>query len=118
MAGQANSARITSVRFKNYKALADFHLRLSDANFLIGPNHAGMSTVIGAFRVLAVALRRISHRKPEIVNGPKGRRYGIAIPPESLPISIENVHTDYAEEDTTISFRISNGGRFGDIHDR
>ena len=51
----------------------------------------------------------MSHRKPDIVNGPDGRSYGIAIPADALPISIENIHTDYADEDTTVSFRLSNG---------
>jgi len=51
----------------------------------------------------------MSHRKPDIVNGPDGRHYGIVLPADALPISIENIHTDYADEDTTVSFRISNG---------
>ncbi len=103
------TARITSVRFKNYKALREYQIRLSDRNFLVGPNNAGKSTIIGAFRMLSVALRRAVGRKLDIVIGPNGRSYGIVIPAEALPVSIENVHTDYAEEDTTISFRISNG---------
>src|ERR1019366_2930564 len=64
---------------------------------------------IGAFRALAVALRRIKGKKPDIVNGPAGRRYGVVVPPESLPISIENVHTDYCDEDSLVSFLLSNG---------
>jgi len=51
----------------------------------------------------------MSRRKLDIVTGPNGRAYGMAIPSEALPISLENVHTDYAEEDTLISFRLSNG---------
>ena len=103
------SARIVSVRFRNYKALKDFNIRLKDTNVLVGPNNAGKSTLIGAFRALAVALRRIKGKKPDIVNGPAGRRYGVVVPPESLPISIENVHTDYCDEDSLVSFLLSNG---------
>jgi AAA domain, putative AbiEii toxin, Type IV TA system/AAA ATPase domain len=109
MAIRADSARVTSVRFKNFKALSDFRIRLADTNFLVGPNNAGKSTIISAFRALAVGLRRLAHRKPDIVNGPSGRQYGVAIPAEALPISIENVHTDLADEDTTVTFRLSNG---------
>lgn len=109
MSTQAGSARITSVRFKNYKALRDYQVRLTDTNFLVGPNNAGKSTIIGAFSVLSVALRKMYRRKLDVVIGPLGRQYGISIPSESLPISIENVHTDLAEEDTTVTFRISNG---------
>lgn len=84
------NARIVSVHFQNYKALVDFRLRLRETNVLVGPNNAGKSTIIGAFRSLAVGLRRINGRKPDVVYGPDRRRYGIILPPESLPISIEN----------------------------
>jgi len=102
------NARVVSVHFRNYKALEDFQIRLKDTNILVGPNNAGKSTIVGAFRALAVALRRINGRKPDVVNGPSGRRYGIVIPAESLPISIENIHTDYKEEDTIVEFHLSN----------
>lgn len=102
-------ARVTSVRFRNYKALQGFHLKLRETNILVGPNNAGKSTMVGAFRALAVALRRIKGRKPEILLGPNGRRYGVTVPGDSLPISIENVHTDYLDEDTLVSFALSNG---------
>ena len=101
--------RITSVRYDNYKALANFTVRLSDRNFLVGPNNAGKSTIISAFRILSVALRRMNRRKLDMVAGPTGRAYGLVIPADALPISLENVHTNYTEEDTLISFRLSNG---------
>ena len=109
MSNKSAIPRITSVRFQNYKALRDFRLNLAETNFLVGPNNAGKSTIIGAFRVLAIALRRMGFRKPETVNGPNGRFYGIPIPADSLPISIENVHTDLSEADSSVTFRISNG---------
>jgi energy-coupling factor transporter ATP-binding protein EcfA2 len=102
------SSRIISVHFENYKALVDFRIRLKETNILVGPNNAGKSTIIGAFRALAVALRRLSGKKPDVVNGPNGRRYGVVVPPESLPISIENIHTDYIEKDTVVTFGLSN----------
>ncbi len=108
-----NAARtsITSVEFTNYKAFIHYSIRLQRMNLLVGPNNCGKSTVVGAFRALWAALRRAKGRSPEIVNGPKGRAYGYWIPHESLPISIENIHSDYAESDTTIAFRLSNGNR-------
>jgi len=104
-----SSARITSVKFRNYKALRDFQIRLKETNILVGPNNAGKSTIVGGFRALAVALRRIKGKKPDVVSGPNGRRYGVVIPPDALPISIENVHTDYSDEDSSVSFLLSNG---------
>ncbi|MGD0947393.1 MAG: AAA family ATPase [Candidatus Binatia bacterium] len=48
----------TSVEFRNFKAFERFSVTLQDMNVLVGPNNSGKSTVIGAFRVLAAALRR------------------------------------------------------------
>ena len=79
-------------------------------NVLVGPNNCGKSTIIGAFRLLANALRRARGRQPQYLIGPNKRRYyGYSLAEENLPVSTENVHTDYAETDTIINFRISNG---------
>src|SRR5437016_2830482 len=58
---------ITSVEFRNYKALGHFSLSLQDVNILVGPNNCGKSTIIGAFRVLSAGLRRARSQKPERV---------------------------------------------------
>jgi energy-coupling factor transporter ATP-binding protein EcfA2 len=80
-------------------------------NILVGPNNCGKSTIIGAFRALVAGVRRARAKIPELVPGPQGDTYGYRVPEENLPISIENVHTDYADTDTTVTFRISNGNR-------
>jgi predicted ATPase len=56
---------ITSIEFKEYKALGNFSLRLNNRNVLVGPNNCGKSTIIGAFRVLAEALRTARSKSPE-----------------------------------------------------
>lgn len=101
---------ITSVRFKNYKSLSAFSLRLGKTSILVGPNNCGKSTIIGAFRALSIAIRRARARKPEQINNQTSmRRLGYRLAEESLPISLENVHTDYEESETKIEFRLSNG---------
>jgi energy-coupling factor transporter ATP-binding protein EcfA2 len=101
---------VTSVEFRNYKAFRYYSLQLQQMNILVGPNNCGKSTIIGAFRLLANALRRARGRQPQSLIGPSKRRYyGYGLTEENLPVSIENAHTDYAETDTTINFRISNG---------
>ncbi len=100
--------RVVAVEFRNYKALKHYSLRLQRTNILVGPNNCGKSTIIGAFKALSAALRRAKGRAPEVIKGPDGRRYGHWVSAESLPISIENVHSDYAEADTTIVFELSN----------
>jgi len=102
---------ITSVEFRNYKAFRHYSLHLQHMNILVGPNNCGKSTLVGAFRALWAALRRARGRGLEMVQGPRGKSYGYWIPAESLPISIENIHSDYAETDTTITFRLSNANQ-------
>lgn len=103
--------RITSVRFEAFKALSDFTLRLSHVNLLVGPNNCGKSTVLSAFRVLAQALRSASGRTAVHLAGPSGIRPGWTLSEDLLPISYENIHTDYNDVDTKIEFLTSPPGK-------
>lgn len=100
---------LTSVRFHNFKALREFSFSLRDMNILVGPNNSGKSTILSAFRVLSAGLRKANSKKPEFVHSPDGgQRSGYRIFDDNMPISIENIHTDDTEVDTTIRFRLSN----------
>jgi len=101
---------ITSVEFEGYKALARFSIRLAGMNILVGPNNCGKSTALGAFRVLALALRRARSKRAESLLGPEGLAPGWRVSDLVLPITIENIHTDYEEMDSLVEFRTSNGG--------
>jgi len=101
--------RLTAIKFRNYKALQRFDLSLHRCNILVGPNNNGKSTVIGALRLLATALRKARAHAPKMVQGVRETLPGWELGGESIPISLENVHTDYAEADTTITFELSNG---------
>nr|WP_324310501.1 AAA family ATPase [Geobacter sulfurreducens] len=101
---------ITSIEFRNFKALGYFHVKLQHMNVLVGPNNSGKSTILSALRCLAEAMRHGRSKMPERVVGPEGKQsLGYKIPLESLPISLENIHTDYADTETWIRFRLSNG---------
>lgn len=105
----ALSAEIISIELRNFKAFRHFSVQLDSINVLVGPNNSGKSTVLGAFRALDAALRRARVRRPErvFVNG--NVVLGYEIPSEALPISTENIHTDLADTDTWVLFRMSNG---------
>lgn len=78
-------------------------------NILVGPNNSGKSTILSTFRALEAGVRRANARRPEILRGPDGERAGYELTQDAVPISLENVHTDYAEEDSSVTFTISNG---------
>lgn len=104
--------KITSVEFKNFKAFKQFSVKLEGMNILVGPNNCGKSTIIGAFRVLRAGIRKAAVRSPEFIRvNDDYQCYGYSISEESLPISTENIHTDLAEIDTIITFRLSNNNR-------
>lgn len=103
--------RISSVLLENFKGFAAFSLALRDLNVLVGPNNSGKSTVIGAFRVLDVAIRRARQRKPDIVSGFGRPRRGYVLQEDSISISLENVQRDYADVTSKITFRLSNDAR-------
>src|ERR1022692_95971 len=81
-------------------------------SLLVGPNNCGKSTVIDAFKILSVAIRRARAKKPDLLIGPSGRSFhGYEVSPEVVAVSLENSHTDYSDAETTISFRLSNSNR-------
>lgn len=105
-----NKVTITSIEFHNFKAFRHYSIRLGDMNILVGPNNSGKSTILNAFRVLAAGIRRANAYSATIVEDPKGNNvYGHVVPTEGLPISLENVHTDYDENKVTrVVFHCSN----------
>lgn len=102
---------ITSIRFHNFKALKQYSLSLEQCNILVGPNNAGKSTIISAFRILEAALRAGYSRKPEYIYIDEKRVLGHKVPVTGLPVSLENVHTDYDYAETKIEFRFSNSNK-------
>ena len=101
---------IASVQFNNFKALSNFRVSLQSMNVLVGPNNCGKSTILSAFRVLEIALRTARQRRATRVLDHKGLQIdGHSLPVTRIPISLENVHSDYFEEDSRIDFRYTNG---------
>lgn len=74
-------------------------------NILIGPNNCGKSTIIGVFRILDVAIRRARTKSASFL---PGGIYGYELSPEEIPISLENVHTNYSDEETYVAFYLNN----------
>lgn len=107
----ATDVTITSVEFRNFKALKYYSLKLNNMNILVGPNNSGKSTIISAFRVLEVGIRHANNKKPTLVPSPTGERFGYSLSPEIIPMALENVHTDYEDVDTTVTFRLSNNNK-------
>lgn len=102
--------RITSIKFSHYKAFKEFSVSLNEFNVLVGPNNAGKSTILSAFRILAEGLRKAKTKSPTMLQGPNGLVRGYEINLENLPIATENIFYNYEDDEPArIEFRISNG---------
>lgn len=102
--------RITSARFFRYKAFRDYSVSFEHFNVLVGPNNAGKSTILSAFRILSEAMRKAKTRIPSIVEGPHGATRGYEISLANIPVATENVFHNYADDQAaSISFRCSSG---------
>jgi predicted ATPase len=75
------------VDFSRFKAFQKFSLSLRHFNILVGPNNAGKSTILIAFRILAAAIRKANTRKPEMVPGPQGRTWGYTIDLSAISVA-------------------------------
>jgi energy-coupling factor transporter ATP-binding protein EcfA2 len=95
--------------FFRFKAFESFTLHLRHFNILVGPNNAGKSTILAAFRILAAAMRKASTRKAEPVSGPHGQAYGYAIDLSAVSVAEENIFYNYDDSQAaTVSFKLSN----------
>ncbi|QLE39146.1 hypothetical protein FD723_00560 [Nostoc sp. C052] len=105
----SDNIKINSIKFSNFKALRDYSINLQGMNILVGPNNCGKSTIISAFRILDVALKKARSRKAERVPIPSGSfALGHRIPEENISVSLENIPTNYNNEDSKIEFNLTN----------
>lgn len=112
MAHIQNMDQFTSLSFRNYKALRNYSVSLRSFNVLVGPNNSGKSTVLGAFRILAEGMRKASSRNPELFRVRNDESWGYKIPLDELPVSSENVFSDYDDSSPAIvEFRLSSGNK-------
>jgi energy-coupling factor transporter ATP-binding protein EcfA2 len=104
-----SQVRIRRIEFSNFKALGSYSLRLGEINIMVGPNNCGKSTIVGALRTLDAAVKFARTRAPTRVHSGEATYIGYRIPEESVPISLENVQTDYNGEESRVTFHLSNG---------
>ena len=98
------------VEFFHFKAFKEYRIDLKDFNILVGPNNAGKSTIITAFRILAAALRKAASRRAEIVVGRFGQARGYKVDLRPISVAEENIFYNYDDsEPAYIVFTLSNG---------
>jgi energy-coupling factor transporter ATP-binding protein EcfA2 len=102
-----------TVRFRNFKSFKDFSVQLKAVNVLVGPNNAGKSTILDAFRAAAAAHSFASRRVPTVLQVDGNALFGYDIPVSNFPISLVNIHTNYfTDEETSVTFTLDNRNAF------
>jgi hypothetical protein len=103
---------IKAIKFRNFKCLKDFSIRLRDMNVFVGPNNAGKSTVLDAFRALGAGLAVAARRNPAMITVADETVQGYEIPETQIPISLANIHSDYRTDlETSITYSFENGNK-------
>lgn len=97
------------VEFSKFKAFKKYRIDLNEFNILVGPNNAGKSTIIAAFRILAAAIRKAQSKRAEIVSGPNGPTKGYKIDLSPISVAEENIFYNYEDDPAQIVFTMSNG---------
>jgi len=101
--------RFSRVEFTRFKTFRNFKVDLKHFNILVGPNNAGKSTILAAFRILAAAMRRAAARKAELVKGPQGIVRGHNVDLSSISVAGENIFYNYDDTSSAeVLFRLSN----------
>lgn len=98
------------VDFHRFKAFKRFTLDLQLFNVLVGPNNAGKSTILAAFRILAHAMRRAEAKRAEPLRGPSGTAPGHKVDICAISVAEENIFYDYDDDEpASVRFRLKSG---------
>lgn len=98
------------VDFHRFQAFERFTLDLRRFNVLVGPNNAGKSTVLAAFRILAHAMRRAEAKRAELLRGPNGMVPGHKVDIGAISVAEENIFYDYDDDEpASVRFRLKSG---------
>jgi hypothetical protein len=99
---------IQSVELINFRKFARFHLALRSGNILVGPNNAGKSSILDAFRILDACCRNARKRTPKLLDlGAEGVFDGYEVPESVLPFRLANTTYNYSDEDAVLIFHLS-----------
>ena len=105
--------KVKSIRFISYKAFPDFSIFAKDRNVLVGPNNAGKSTVLDAFRIAFDALRYSKRRNAVLKSqGNDGVCSTWTVPISAIQTDLRYCVHNFGEGQSSIYIRLENGNSF------
>lgn len=106
-------SKIRSIEFKDYKAFPRFTLSAREKNVLVGPNNAGKSTTLDAFRIAFDALRFASRRNAVLKSqGVHGVCSTWMVPISAVQNDLRSCIHNFGDGPAHISIKLDNGNSF------
>jgi len=100
---------ITRIELRNFKRFQHFVVKTRDGNILVGPNNSGKSSILDALRIFEACYRYTKQKRPSLIRLDGEYFDGFEIPESYLPMSLDNITTNYNENDAIVKITHSNG---------
>jgi len=100
---------LSNLTIKNFRKFDQFSLRFRSGNVLVGPNNAGKSSILDAFRILEPCLRHTKTKSPTQMSiSGHGVVSGYVLPDTVFPFDSRNVSRNYNSDPTIFEFTHTN----------
>ncbi|MBO9444453.1 ATP-binding protein [Ruegeria sp. R14_0] len=106
-------SKVKSVEFQDYKTFSRFTLSAREKNVLVGPNNAGKSTALDAFRIVFDALRYAGRRNAFLkTQGDDGVCSTWDVPASAIQTDLRYCIHNFGDGRARISVKLENGNTF------
>ena len=105
--------KVKSTKFQDYKTFSRFILSSREKNVLVGPNNAGKSTILDAFRITFDVLRYAKRRNAVLkTQGTDGICSTWIVPATAVQTDLRYCIHNFGDGRAKISIKIENGNSF------
>lgn len=106
-------SKVRSIEFRDYKSFSRFVLSARERNVLVGPNNAGKSTALDAFRIAFDALRFASRRNAALkTQAGQGVCSTWMVPVSAIQNDLRSCIHNFGDGPAQIEIKIDNGNSF------
>lgn len=106
-------SKVKYIEFQDYKTFSKFTLSAREKNVLVGPNNAGKSTALDAFRIAFDALRYAGRRNGIFKSqGEDGVCSTWEVPISAIQIDLRYCIHNFGSGRAKISIKLENGNKF------
>lgn len=101
---------LESLRLANFRKFKNYSIRLRAGNVLVGPNNAGKSSILDAFRLFDACFRFLSNKNPRMFSfAGRGVVVGHDIPDSVFPFDMANATFNCGDEPAELELKHSCG---------